>query len=212
MIARNIYISYYSRDNCFSAGDISGCSTDYKVSDIKQVVDIWKKKFLNQNDLKKDSLGYTSRLLTIYEIVSLGYEFFDNGSIGYYSKTDSIPEWLYSESESFWTMSMHFDSLSKVWYVNEEGILGDIDVDSKNLQVRPVIILTKTALGDTDEDINNKNTEKNDAIENEFDTSNVDVPNTYLRKSLLIIIIGFIFACVSLVIYYIIKRKYSERK
>ena len=33
-------MSYYARDNCVSAGDTSGCSTDYLVSDIKQVVDI----------------------------------------------------------------------------------------------------------------------------------------------------------------------------
>ena len=76
---------------------------------------------------------------------------------------------------------------------------------SKN--IRSVLILKKTALGDVDEIINNK--DKNDA---EKSISKVDVPNTYLRKSIIIIIFGFIFACSSIVIYYIIKRKYSERK
>ena len=38
-------MAYYSSENCYSSGagsDYSGCSTDYAVSDIKQVVNIWK--------------------------------------------------------------------------------------------------------------------------------------------------------------------------
>ena len=46
-------MAYYSRDTCVSAGDVSGCSNDYAVSDIKQVVDIWASNYTKLDDLEE---------------------------------------------------------------------------------------------------------------------------------------------------------------
>ena len=58
---------YYSRDNCVSAGDQSWCSKDYAVSDVKQVVDVWKTHYASN--------ATEARLITIDELTdNLGYE------------------------------------------------------------------------------------------------------------------------------------------
>ena len=96
------------------------------------------------------------------------------------------------------------DDSSEIFYMSENGTLFTNITRAKN--IRPVITLKKTALGDIDESIDT-NIDKRDIVEKDNSMIKVNVSNTYLSKSLIIIIIGFIFACVSLVIYYIIKKK-----
>ena len=130
-------MAYYSAENCVSAGDISGCSTDYEVSDIKQVVDIWKTNYASET--------IAARLITIDDLTTnLGYEYFDNGSEAIYQHTDSTPSWVYSNNYSFWTMSQFNDLVSDVWYMRDSNFRGTI-IGAKN-EVRPVITIKKTAL------------------------------------------------------------------
>ena len=69
-----VKIPYYYRDNCNSLSDYSGCTTDYTMSDVKQLVDVWASKYLDSNDLVKDKNGYTTRLITYDEMFDyLGY-------------------------------------------------------------------------------------------------------------------------------------------
>lgn len=213
-----IKMAYYARDNCVSAGDISGCSTDYKVSDVKQVIDVWVSNYVNLNDLELDYTGFSSRLLTIDDLKnSLGYQYIEKGTSMVYKSTESTPQWLYDVDYDYYTMSPNEDSDSSVWAFFGNNSMGElisfsVGKSTNNVSsVRPVITLKKTALGDVDES-NDTNIDKKDTAEKDNSADKVDVPNTYLSKSLIIIIIGFIIACSSLVIYYIIKKKYSERK
>jgi len=213
-----IKMAYYARDNCVSAGDISGCSTDYKVSDVKQVIDVWVSNYVNLNDLELDYTGFSSRLLTIDDLKnSLGYQYIEKGTSMVYKSTESTPQWLYDVDYNYYTMSPNEDSDSSVWAFFGNNSMGElislsVGKSTNNVSsVRPVITLKKTALGDAEEIIDNK-VDKKDITEKDNSVTKVDVSNTYLKKSLIIIIFGFIIACVSLVIYYIIKKKYSERK
>ena len=121
---------------------------------------------------------------------------------------ENVPSWLYNSAYSYWTMGVNSDS-SQVFYISTSGTL--LSALTGRLNIRPVIILKKAALGDIDEIIDNK-VDNSDIAEKDSIATKVDVPNTHLSKSLIIIIIGTLFACVSIVIYYIIKKKYSERK
>ena len=98
--------------------------------------------------------------------------------------------------------------------------------------IRPVITLSKTVLGDEDESIvddthnddkddktipnTSNNVSKNNDNKNNTSTNKkqstvkVSVANTYMKVSLIIIILGFILACASVAIYYIIKKKGSN--
>ena len=97
-----------------------------------------------------------------------------------------------------------------------------------NSVIRPVVKLKKTTLGDEDEGIIDENDNEDIANNNESNTSDynvsdkkevinniennkvsttVKVENTYMKKSLIIIVIGFIISCISIIIYYMIKNK-----
>ena len=167
-------VAYYSSETCgySTPGDMSsfttaGCTTDYKKSDIKYIVDGWSSHLLNQVDLKEDNLGYTVRLITLEELLfNLGYDGdAKDGCAGiHYFKTDFTPEWVYGlvGGPWYWTMSPSDDSGYKVWDVYAGGwIHGGSDVyhvgywidygnghyaSSGTSVVRPVVTLLKSAL------------------------------------------------------------------
>ena len=130
-------MAYYSSENCVSAGDISGCSTDYSVSDVKQVVDVWKVNYAN---------GATeARLITYDELIdNLGYDKATwDGSFWNVNK-DYTPSWVYAPNYWYWTMSLYEGSSSAVWHVNTGGNLSSNSVNAAGGAVRPVITLSKT--------------------------------------------------------------------
>ena len=134
-------MAYYSVEDCVSAGDQSGCSSDYSVSDVKQLVDVWKINYAS---------GATeTRLATLNDLPSLGFELQpknDTDSTLVYKKTQTTPSWAYSSSYSCWTMSQEEDSNSNVWYVGYDGNLDRDGVTSPFRAVRPVIVLSKSVL------------------------------------------------------------------
>ena len=128
---------YYSRDNCVSAGDISGCTTDYDVSDVKQVVDGWKIK-----DAREAS---EARLITYDEYTDLSEVQQVCTGICYEAIVPQY-DWMYNSNYWYWTMSPYNDSASHVWNVNNDGTLRSNDVGYDNGVVRPVIVLSKSVL------------------------------------------------------------------
>ena len=79
--------------------------------------------------------------------------------------------------------------------------------------VRPVITLSKVTLGDQDESaIDKENNATNvDKTDNKKESNiKVKVANTYIRKTLIIMMLGFVSAIVAIFIYYIIKNKKME--
>ena len=139
-------MSYYFAEDCKSIGGIVGCSTDYSVSKIKQVVDIWKINYA--------STAMEARLITFEELTeSLGFEFQQIDTSSGYAKTTNTPSWVYSNQYSYWTMSSVDESPYNVWTVSYNEIfstpvnaIGYNGVDLLNEVVRPVIVLPKSAL------------------------------------------------------------------
>ena len=139
-------MAYYSRDNCVSSGDQSGCSTDYSVSDVKQVVDIWTNQYTNHNDLVKDSTGYKSRLITFNDIENVAdLEIVPDPTRTIY-RISNNEAWLYSENYWYWTMTSSTDFISDIVIVESGGkIRNDMSVTGL-ITVRPVINISKSAL------------------------------------------------------------------
>ena len=132
-------MAYYSAEDCVSAGDVSGCITDYDVSDIKQVIDLWKANYASESEQAK--------LIKLEELSSLGY------TVGEYTPSDIgmipteiTPNWLYDISRTYWTNSSGNDENS-VWIVFAgKGKVFYINVGSKGIAVRPVITISKSVL------------------------------------------------------------------
>ena len=139
-------MAYYTSETCGYVNNASietGCITDYDQSEIKYVVDAWK--------MAKSPDAIEVRLIKFNELKdNFGCELIDNGSVQYWSTTESTPIWVYNTNYFYWTMSQKDDSLLKVWYVSENGRLYELGVsDSLGLRyavVRPVIVLPKSAI------------------------------------------------------------------
>ena len=206
-------MAYYSSATCGYIGS-SGCTTSYANSEIKYVVDAWKADQAPQ--------ATEARLIAIDEVTSLGYEWSSWGvSDEGWVKTEDTPAWLYNNDYWYWTGSQYNDSSSRVWSVNYDGGLSSDSVYTYNGVVRPVIVLSKSALGDIDDSeednnqdivpddkgINNITPSNNEDTKNELKTS-VKVDNTYMSKSIVIIILGFISAELGIFAYY----KFSNKR
>ena len=144
-------MAYYTSEACGYVNDSwndTGCTTDYSKSDIKYVVDNWSKNKLNQKDLKEDSLGYKTRLLTYEELMNnLGYS--NSTWNGTYLKADPeyTPFWVYFNGCWYWTMSTVEDSNFYVWYIYDDGLVNQYrTIQTGEGMVRPVITLSKSAI------------------------------------------------------------------
>ena len=133
-------MAYYSAENCVSAGDVSGCTTDYSVSDVKQVVDIWKTNYA--------SGASEARLIKYEELANLGYVEGNvtPSNIGLIP-SEETPSWVYNSNYWYWTMSQYSDSDSGVWRVDGDGNLGNYSVfNNYGIALRPVIVPSKSEL------------------------------------------------------------------
>ena len=142
-------IAYYSSPTCGypTAGSstrvTTGCTTDYKSSEIKYAVDAWATDKFKSNELKEVD-GYKARLITYEELTT---------NLGYAKQTGSTPpssngetpSWVYN-SDYYWTMSQCQDYASSVWGVNSNGNLDSRGVNGNDVVVRPVINLKKSAI------------------------------------------------------------------
>ena len=116
-------------------------SSNYETAYIKTTVDAWANAKLGENGYEE------ARLITLDELTdNLGYEYYEEGTSTGYRKTDNTPSWVYNSSYWYWTMSQYNDDTSSVWFVGSDGGLYDRGVGSSNGAVRPVIVLSKSAL------------------------------------------------------------------
>ena len=147
-------MAYYSSTTCGypTAGTNTyvetGCTTDYVQSEVKYVVDAWAADKFQTSELKEDETGYSARLITLDELKdTLGYEYFNNGSLDEYRLTSDTPDWVYNSKYYYWTMSPFEDSNSVVWEIGTNGILSKWSrISSVNGVVRPVVNLKKSVI------------------------------------------------------------------
>ena len=182
-----LYIPFLVNDTCASAGvgDISGCTTNYSLSIIKQIVDIWSKAKLTDSDLIEDEYGNKARLLSYEDLINnLGCIRQDGADYMYDSPV--TPDWIHIENNYF-TMSQYDDSNINVWKVSfNEVVQGSV---FNGGAIRPVITLKK-------QNYNSKNNQI------------VSVPDTFLNKPIIWIIVGVILIIIGGILgYLIIKTK-----
>ena len=198
-------IQYHSENN------------NYSTSYVKIVVDAWAESKIETYE--------EARLLTHDDLVNnLGYINSVDTTKTTPSSDGDTPSWVYNSSYWYWTMSHWMDSPSSLWVVSNNGTLYDNGyrqgVRNVECVVRPVLELKKSELGDIDnsedtnqdtvpddKDINNIIPSNNEDTKNELKTS-VKVDNTYMKTSIIIILLGFISAVISVLIYY----KFSNKK
>ena len=136
-----IKMAYYSSDNCQGSVDLSGCTSDYSMSNVKQIVDVWSNRYLNSNDLVKDKTGYAVRLITYDEMLyNLGYELWSYSTLNAYPNSINTPSFALNEQGRYWTMSSVGDSNDEVFC---SGDFIDEALVYENFLVRPVISVKK---------------------------------------------------------------------
>ena len=132
---------YYESETCYYKGrgnsEQEGCTTDYALSEVKQVVDAWR----NVNALE----AIEARLTTYEELSELSEIQYNETSSGAYEYIQLQYNWLYN-NYTYWTMSQYQDSTSRVWTVGVQGWLSFNDIDYIRGVVRPVIVLPKSAI------------------------------------------------------------------
>ena len=171
-----IHTLYYSADDCISAGDISGCSVDYSLSYVKQIVDLWVNKTINLDDLTKDSTGYSSRIMTKDEYANISKKelYQENDTSEPFDLYTPFYDWQNIEQE-YWTMTPYLDYNESTYCVSIMGNLINCKVYSNKDTIRPVIVLKKEAIGDYN-----------------VTNNTVEVSNTSSKFSIIFIIIGLI--------------------
>jgi len=197
-----------------------GPTSDYSTSYVKTTIEAW-----TEENIK---IGLQEvRLLRIDELLNFGYEYVEEGTSKQYINTESTPIWLYNSSYMYLTMSPWNDSDSYVWCFYKNGMVAQCGVLTNYYVVRPVIVLSKTALGDKneslidDKDVADNSNENIDIDIQKEDNSltvikdnnkqesiiKVNVANTYLKQSIIVIIMGFIIAGINVFIYYKVSNK-----
>ncbi len=215
-------MAYYTSETCGYVNGRwvnDGCITDYEESEVKYVVDAWKSVNV--------PAATEARLIAYDELINnLGYNHASWNASYWKYDAEYTPSWVYNENYYYWTMSRNNDSSVQVWYVYVDGSLGTAHCCHFGYSdtVRPVITLSKTVLGDVDESIvednetvDDKNVKgtnetKVDTKENVEDKTNeskstVKVANTYMSSSILLIILGFITASISVFVLYRFRNK-----
>lgn len=149
-------MAYYENETCYYKGsgnvEDQGCTIDYGESAIKKVVDAWANSSVNSSDLGTDSTGYNVRLATFDELSALGFEFKNMNTSGgvdmQWAKTDDTPSWVYliTGGYGYWTMSGYDDSSSNLYVLDKRGYFRSVPASIYNISVRPVIVLSKSAL------------------------------------------------------------------
>lgn len=204
-------MAYYSSSTCNGSGDSSGCTTNYADSEIKYVVDAWK--------TAQAPNATNARLITLDDLRdNLGIELTQSNATSLrITVTEDTPTWVMGENYAYWTMTTNTDKTAYVWDVRSRSTadVGSDCVQYHGYAVRPVITLSKVALGDTNDiesdETENKDTkeiisDKQDNNKKEISTK-VSVANTYLKTSIIIILLGFISAGIGIFIFYKISNK-----
>ena len=140
-------MAYYAKDNCVSSGDQSGCSNDYDVSDIKQVVDLWVNNYTIQKDLDNDSFGYKSRLVRLEDLIdNMGYIYHEGATSIWYTKSENTPNFISNDNYTYWTMSSDNYFMWSVGAHQGDEDLPKNFISNVGVAVRPVITIKKSAL------------------------------------------------------------------
>lgn len=126
----NLGMQYLYSDTCVSMGGESntGCSTDYSISSVKQIVDVWSQVYLRDEDLVEDNKGYKVRLLTLDDLLDeMGFYVsqLTPSNIGYKTEFryfDNIRTWTMipgeNGSDSISLLSAGVVSQTKLWDYN----------------------------------------------------------------------------------------------
>ena len=122
---------------------------------------------------------------------------------------------MYSNNYWYWLGTPYRDFDKYIWSVYQDGsvyfeAVGGISggrSNGYNGVVRPVIVLSKTALGDVDEAIIDKSNNNNIMNSDNIKIITVKVDNTYMSKSIMSIICGFIIAGICVFILYKLSNK-----
>ena len=129
-------MAYYTSETCGYVNDsyvVSGCTTDYALSEVKYAVDAWA--------LDQAPAASESRLITYEDLIT------DLGCLSSSCSSSSYSSWIYNSNYYYLTMTPWNNSTYVVWQMGTDGALRYYDhVYYYASVVRPVIVLPKSAL------------------------------------------------------------------
>lgn len=133
-------IMYYKDSSCLNNNNCN----DYASSNVKAVLDSYVSSFVD--DLKEVD-GYKIRLITIDELVKLGFT--DKTNTLYYEASDTTPYWIGSNGGNYWVMNSNINNVNNTFTVvdyNHDSYVYESAVYNKLAMVRPVINLYKNKI------------------------------------------------------------------
>ena len=132
-------MAYYSSATCgYNGSDLvyDGCTTDYSQSEVKYAVDAWK--------TAQAPAAIEARLIEYDELLdNLGYDP-TISSAGQIKLNENVPNWVYNNNYSYWTMTQK--ETYHISYVRRDGWIEGSAIWETRKQIRPVIVLSKSAL------------------------------------------------------------------
>ena len=132
-------IMYYSNNTCVNNGDCN----EYNKSNIKTVLDSYA---VSINDDLKEVDGYKIRLITLDELVELGFK--DNTNTLYYEMNEKTPFWIGSNGGEYWVMPSN-NTTNNIFVVsdyNNNSYVYESNPYNTLAFVRPVINLKKSSI------------------------------------------------------------------
>lgn len=141
-----------SNSGCNSTTNITNCDANFEVSNVKKILTSWANNYLKDEDLITKN-NYKYRLITLDELLNdFGYEIKQASTINIQA-TENTPSWIYDPSIFYWAMPEKDESeIGTAGYGGyspkrvTEFVLDTFLLDKG--QIRPVINLSKCALGD----------------------------------------------------------------
>lgn len=143
---------FFASNTCDSSSNNFGCELSYNTSFVKKILDNWSKIHIKDYDLVKFK-GNDVRLIELDELIdNLGY-LKDIDTMNNIRKSDDTPSWVYTEGELYWMMPYISDDIFSTKYdIYKSSRISDYVLGSSSFdkgQIRPLIILNKCALNDS---------------------------------------------------------------
>ena len=205
--------------------DYAGCSSDYETSDVKFIVDRWGAETINNDDLSLDSSGYKARLINENDLMILDYISVEpdsnnstvlqagNGAYKFMfnDNTNDMLTMISTYSYILNYQTFKYDKRVAVALGKDRGYnFRSIDLHNAIGTVRPVITLNKKEIEKKITNVEEDKESDNIEVTIETEVNNevvVNVPNTLLNKTTILIAIGIVSIMLSITLYMFIKKK-----
>ena len=180
-------VSFCSKNN----GQSADCEKNYDASPIKYVVDNWSKELFGDGNLVEDEYTYKSRIINKDDLIN--YLHYENGNTLIISSEFDVIQFTENSIDvklyGCWTMSLVGDSSTSIFVQHENGNFNPSSTlisGTTSAAICPVVNVKKSV-------------DNLDEMDNNSDE--VNVPDTSLKITLFLLLIGIVVIIVSILLF-----------